>query len=36
MPPGARRRWWEREDVVKECGEFGTVWECGSLFAFKE
>ncbi|KAJ9637750.1 hypothetical protein H2199_007241 [Coniosporium tulheliwenetii] len=28
--------WWEREDVVRECREFGTVWECGSLFAFKE
>ncbi|EON69934.1 hypothetical protein W97_09199 [Coniosporium apollinis CBS 100218] len=28
--------WWELEDVITECREFGTVWECGSLFAFKE
>lgn len=21
-------RWWDNEDIVKECGRMGTVWEC--------
>lgn len=28
--------WWEDEEVMKECLERDTVFECGSIFAFKK
>ncbi|KAF2088025.1 hypothetical protein K490DRAFT_65305 [Saccharata proteae CBS 121410] len=28
--------WWEDEEIVRECWEYGTTVECGTLFAFKE
>lgn len=34
--PGEPRWWWEDEEIVKECLERKTVFECGTLFAFKE
>ncbi|OCK85906.1 hypothetical protein K432DRAFT_388161 [Lepidopterella palustris CBS 459.81] len=34
--PGEPRWWWEDEEVLAECLERKTVFECGTLFAFKE
>ncbi|KAF1994615.1 hypothetical protein P154DRAFT_526960 [Amniculicola lignicola CBS 123094] len=34
--PGEPRWWWEDEEVMKECRQRQTVFECGALFAFKE
>jgi hypothetical protein len=33
--PGQRRWWWEDDEVLQECHQWGTVLECGSLYAFK-
>ena len=33
--PGEPRWWWEDEEVMQECFERQTVFECGSIFAFK-
>lgn len=33
--PGEPRWWWEDEEVMQECLERETVFECGSIFAFK-
>jgi len=34
--PGEPRWWWEDEEVMKECLERQTAFECGSIFAFKD
>jgi hypothetical protein len=34
--PGEPRWWWEDEEVKNECLERKTVFECATLFAFKE
>lgn len=34
--PGEPRWWWEDEEVMKECLECQTVFECGAIFAFKK
>ncbi|KAK7547831.1 hypothetical protein IWX50DRAFT_532860, partial [Phyllosticta citricarpa] len=28
--------WWDEPEIVRECWEFGTEFECGTMFAFKE
>ncbi|KAK8154647.1 hypothetical protein IWX90DRAFT_61922 [Phyllosticta citrichinensis] len=28
--------WWDELEIVRECWEFGTEFECGTMFAFKE
>ncbi|KAK8241577.1 hypothetical protein HDK77DRAFT_259367 [Phyllosticta capitalensis] len=28
--------WWDDPEIVRECWEFGTEFECGTMFAFKE
>jgi hypothetical protein len=33
--PEEPRWWWEDEEILKECLERRTVFECGSIFAFK-
>ncbi|KAF2120538.1 hypothetical protein BDV96DRAFT_671612 [Lophiotrema nucula] len=33
--PGEPRWWWEDEEVMQECRELNTVFECGSIHAFK-
>lgn len=33
--PGEPKWWWENEEVMQECLERQTVFECGSVFAFK-
>lgn len=33
--PGEPRWWWEDEEVVNECLERKSVFECGAIFAFK-
>ncbi|OCL09979.1 hypothetical protein AOQ84DRAFT_338101 [Glonium stellatum] len=34
--PGEPRWWWEDEEVKNECLERKTIFECATLFAFKE
>jgi hypothetical protein len=34
--PGEPRWWWENEELMQECLEHQTVFECGSVFAFKQ
>ena len=34
--PGKPRWWWEDQEVKNECLERKTVFECATLFAFKE
>ncbi|ORX94261.1 hypothetical protein BCR34DRAFT_226164 [Clohesyomyces aquaticus] len=33
--PGEPRWWWEDEEVMQECLKYKTVFECGSICAFK-
>jgi hypothetical protein len=33
--PGEPRWWWENEDIMQECRERQTVFECQALFAYK-
>ncbi|KKY13588.1 hypothetical protein UCDDS831_g08825 [Diplodia seriata] len=28
--------WWDDPEIVRECWDYGTVFECGTMFAFKE
>lgn len=28
--------WWEDEEVMQECLERNTVFECGAIFAYKK
>ncbi|KAF2276067.1 uncharacterized protein EI97DRAFT_501370 [Westerdykella ornata] len=33
---GREKWWWEEEGLVRECREWGTVWVCASIYAFKK
>lgn len=32
---GEPEHWWEVDEIVEECLEWGTVFECGAIFAYK-
>lgn len=34
--PGEPRWWWEDDEVMQECLKHQTVFECGSIFAYKD
>lgn len=33
---GEPQDWWEVDEIVDECLERGTIFECGSIFAYKK
>ncbi|KAF2866731.1 hypothetical protein BDV95DRAFT_504302 [Massariosphaeria phaeospora] len=34
--PGEPRWWWDDEEVMQECKERKTVFECGAIYAYKD
>lgn len=36
LDEGDERWWWEDEEILQECRERGTVFECRTIFACRE